>query len=570
MQGYFTELSRYVIAALMILYALCSFLCLWGRLEKKKLLYGMQNLLMFSMQFFMFGDLILVSRNLEYVIYYVFVQVFLLTMAVMVPMIYERTNRLLLNNMCMMLGLGLCMISRLSFNRAIKQYIIVLASLTICLLIPWLLAKIRFWKKLTWIYGFAGIFLLGIVLVLGEVTRGSKISVTIRDIAFQPTEFVKIIFIFFLAAALWEKTTFLRIVLTAAVAGMHVVILVLSKDLGAAVIFFVGYVFVVFAATRNYLYLLLGAVGGSGASWAAYQLFAHVRTRVLAWRDPWAYIDTKGYAITQSLFAIGSGSWFGMGLLKGNPDAIPLVEQDFTFSAVCEELGVVFGIALIFTILVCFLAMMKMAIQVRDRFYQLVVYGIGIMYIFQVFLTVGGGVKFIPLTGVTLPFISYGGSSAMTTMMMFFLIQGIYIRLQQEKEKHNGAKRSGEKESPRTSETAGDFETAGRAGTAAGSGSSGRARTTGLSRTSDISQTTGASGRKDVLEPTGAGRRTGEPRAAGRAGLSGRQSVSGRAGSSERPEASGTPRTAGRTDAAGTPWPTAGGMEGKDSGKRNH
>lgn len=253
-----------------------------------------------------------------------------------------------------------------------------------------------------------------------------------ENITFQPSEFVKIIFVFFLAGALWEKRTFDRVALTAVFAGAHVIVLVLSKDLGSALIFFVGYVFVVFTATGNILYLLLGAAGGSGAAYAAYKIFSHVQTRVLAWRDPWSHLTDESWSITQSLFAMGSGSWFGMGLLKGNPKSIPYVDQDFIFSSICEELGVIFGVCLILITLSCFINICKIAVEVKDRFYQLIVYGIGIMYIFQIFLTVGGGMNLIPLTGVTLPFISYGGSSCMTTMMMFFIVQGIYIRMQQE------------------------------------------------------------------------------------------------------------------------------------------
>ena len=167
-------------------------------------------------------------------------------------------------------------------------------------------------------------------------------------------------------------------------------------------------------------------------------MFSHVRVRVLAWQNPWSYIDNQGYQITQSLFAVGSGSWFGMGLLKGDPTVIPFVSADFIFSSICEELGVVFGICLILVCVCCFITIMQIALRIHDRFYQLIVYGIGAMYIFQIFLTVGGGIKFIPLTGVTLPFISYGGSSVMSTMMMFFVIQGIYIRLQQEGGMHSG------------------------------------------------------------------------------------------------------------------------------------
>ncbi len=305
-----------------------------------------------------------------------------------------------------------------------------LSCWSLWLFIPWLLSRIRFLKKLTWVYAGVGIAMLSAVLILGEVTHGSKLSFSISGVTFQPSEFVKIIFVFFLAGALWENTSFTRVALTAVLAGVHVVVLVVSKDLGSALIFFIAYVFVVFAATRNYFYLLAGALGGSGAAWGAYRLFSHVRDRVTAWQNPWTYIDSKGYAITQSLFAIGTGSWFGMGLFQGNPRAIPYVEADFIFSSVCEELGVIYGICIVLVTLSSFLAMLKIASQIKDRFYQLIVYGAGIMYIFQIFLTIGGGIKLIPLTGVTLPFISYGGSSVMTTMIMFFIIQGIYIRLQ--------------------------------------------------------------------------------------------------------------------------------------------
>ena len=438
MKEYVTELSKYFINICMVIYTLNSFLVFAGERVNDKVIHIVQKILIFLIQIACFADLMLVSGDMQYLFFYAFVQVFLFAMMVMVPLIYEETNRLLLDNMCMLSGIGLCMISRLSFNRAVKQYIIILISLTVSLFIPYLLSRIRFLKKITWLYAAVGISMLSIVLVLGEVTYGSKISFSFAGITFQPSEFVKILFIFFLAGALWEKCDFVRVAITAVIAGIHVIVLVVSTDLGSALIFFVGYVFVVFVTTGNYLYLLCGAAGGSGAAYVAYRLFDHVKTRVLAWRDPWSYIDNQGYQITQSLFAIGSGSWFGMGLLQGNPKAIPKVDADFIFSSVCEELGVIFGICLVLVMISCFVMMMYIAIQIRDRFYQTIVYGIGIMYIFQIFLTVGGGVKLIPLTGVTLPFISYGGSSVMTTMIMFFIIQGIYIRLQQKGGGHNG------------------------------------------------------------------------------------------------------------------------------------
>ncbi|MCM1542938.1 MAG: FtsW/RodA/SpoVE family cell cycle protein [Blautia sp.] len=501
MREYVTELSKYFINICMIIYTLECFLAFVDRWKDSRVLFVTQKLLIFLIQLLCFADLFLVSADMQYVFFYVFVQVFLIAVLAIVPMIYENVNRLLLNNLCMLAGTGLCIISRLSFNKAVKQYIIILVSLIVALLIPYLLSRIRFLKKLTWIYAAVGVGALSLVLLLGDTTYGSKISFSVIGISFQPSEFVKILFIFFLAGALWEKYSFARVAVTAVLAGLHVIVLVISTDLGSALIFFVGYVFVVFAATRNYLYLLCGAVGGSGAAYVAYRLFSHVRTRVLAWRDPWSYIDNQGYQITQSLFAIGSGSWFGMGLLQGDPTKIPKVDADFIFSSVCEELGVIFGICLILVMISCFVMMMWIAMRIRDRFYQLIVYGIGIMYIFQIFLTVGGGVKLIPLTGVTLPFISYGGSSVMTTMIMFFIIQGIYIRMQQEGGRQNGGRKAGgagmagRAGSAGRRGTSGTGTPAGAAGRRGTSGTGTPAGTAGRRRTADAGTLTGKTGR---------------------------------------------------------------------------
>ncbi|MCM1568267.1 MAG: FtsW/RodA/SpoVE family cell cycle protein [Roseburia sp.] len=430
---YIAELSKYFVTAGMVLFTLLDFYAFrYPRESQRRIVCGIQSILIFLIQFFCFYQLILFSKDMQYLFFYLFVQVLLITALKLAPLIYERMNRLLLNNMCLLLSLGLCMISRLSFRKAVRQYIIVIGSLVLSMLIPYLLTKIRFLKKLTWVYALLGITMLSGVLIFGEITRGSKISFSLWGITFQPSELVKILFLFFLAASLWENTSFMQVFITAVVAGLHVIILVISTDLGSALIFFVGFVFVVFIATRNYLYMLAGAVGGSGAAYIAYLIFDHVRIRVLAWQDPWSYIDNQGYQITQSLFAIGSGNWFGMGLFKGNPKAIPFVDADFIFSSFCEELGVITGICVILICLSSFIMMMEIAVQIHDKFYQIIVYGIAIMYVFQIFLTIGGGIKFIPLTGVTLPFISYGGTSVLTTMMMFFIVQGIYIRLQRE------------------------------------------------------------------------------------------------------------------------------------------
>lgn len=427
MQEYILEITKYVLTVSMTCY---SFICIIALLcrSQRRVVYLVQNVLMFIIQSISFLDLFLVSRNVEYIIIYIALQLFILLALCIVPKLYPDCHRLLLNNMCMLLGIGLCIVSRLSLNKAGKQYTIVVASFIVALAVPYLLMKLRFIKRIAWAYAVSGIGILGTVFVMGEVTHGSKISFVVGGLTFQPSEFVKILFVFFLAAALQNNTSLRQLIVAGLFAGIHVIILVISRDLGCALIFYAVFLFVVFVATGKYRYFIAGMIGGSAAACMAYYLFEHVQVRVLAWRDPWSYIDAQGYQITQSLFAVGSGSWFGMGLMRGKPTTIPYVETDFVFSAICEEFGVIFGICVIFVCISCFMAMMQIALSEEDRFYRGIAMGIGIMYIFQIFLTIGGNIKFIPLTGVTLPFVSYGGTSIVVTMLFFFIMQGIYMR----------------------------------------------------------------------------------------------------------------------------------------------
>lgn len=146
------------------------------------------------------------------------------------------------------------------------------------------------------------------------------------------------------------------------------------------------------------------------------------------------------------MFAIGTGSWFGMGLMQGSPDLIPVAESDFIFSAIAEELGLIFALCLILVCVSCYVMFLNIAMEIRNQFYKLVALGLGTCYIFQVFLTIGGVTKFIPSTGVTLPLVSYGGSSMLSTMIMFGIIQGLYIVREDEAEKIENRKVRKERE----------------------------------------------------------------------------------------------------------------------------
>lgn len=412
----------------MTLYTLECFLVFRYKDEKSRRgTYSRQVLLIVLVHFSCFLSICLKTGDIKYLIFYAIFQVLILLVIEAVPMIYPRVNRLLINNACMLVSIGIIMLTRLDFNEAYKQLIIALISFAIASLIPLLMIKIKRIPNKPFVYALIGISLLAAVNLLGNITNGSKLSISIFGVSFMPSEFVKILFVFFVAGMLYKDTSFKNLVITTLLAAIHVCILALSNDLGAALILFVVYVLMVFIASKNFLYLFIGTATGCGASFLAYKLFRHVQVRVQAFVDPFSVIDNEGYQITQSLFALSSGSWFGVGLYGGTPETIPYVETDFIFSAITQELGILFSICLILICLSCFIMFINITFIFKDNFYKYISAGLGITYIFQIFLTIGGGTKFIPSTGVTLPLVSYGGSSVMATILTFFILESMYI-----------------------------------------------------------------------------------------------------------------------------------------------
>ncbi|NMB43598.1 MAG: FtsW/RodA/SpoVE family cell cycle protein, partial [Clostridiales bacterium] len=238
-----------------------------------------------------------------------------------------------------------------------------------------------------------------------------------------------------------QSSDFKHLVKVAILAACHVLILVLQRDLGGALIFYVAFLIMLYVATKKAYYFFTGLVAGSLASYLAYNLFSHVRVRVIAWQDPFSVIDNEGYQVSQSLFAISTGGWFGMGLTQGLPESIPIVDSDFIFSAISEEMGGIYAICLILINITTLIMSYNISAKIQGKFYKLVALGLSSMLGFQGFLSIGGVTKFIPSTGVTLPFISYGGSSLLSCAIMFAIIQGLFILNQdrtQEDRKEDG------------------------------------------------------------------------------------------------------------------------------------
>ncbi len=355
---------------------------------------------------------------------YFFQLAFFILADILQKRIYLRGIPMLYQNMMLLLSVGFVVLTRLSYESAVKQFIMAVLAYCLCSFLPWIFKRFPGLTGLGWLYTLAGLGMLFIVLAAGSEVFGAKNWLTIKSITFQPSEFVKLTFILSMAALLIRegKSKYRNLLLVSVVAALHVGMLALSNDFGGALIFFVVYLLMLFVVSADILFPITALLSGGLAALLAYRYSGHIRERVMAWQDPFSCIEDEGYQMAQSLFAIGSGDWFGTGLYEGMPKTIPIVKSDFIFSGICEELGVVFAALLLFVYINCIIWMMALALERKQPFLFAVTTGAVALFGVQLFLNVGGVIKLIPSTGVTLSFISYGGSSLFSSI---FLFQGI-------------------------------------------------------------------------------------------------------------------------------------------------
>ena len=429
-----TTISKYTILILFALYTYESFAVLRPGMKpkRKEWIYKKQKALTYLLLLNANAVLLCVTMDAR-VLFMAVAEIVFLSIATMVySKIYDGASILVLNNMNMLLGIGFVILTRLDVDRAIKQFVIAIIALIVTVLIPVFISKLKFLNKLSFLYALIGILLLGIVALAGKSEYGAKLNLSLGPVSVQPSEFVKIIFVFFVAAILYDYEELYEVLYATVVALLHVGLLVASRDLGGATIFLITYLCMLYVATKKVWIILGGAGLGVVGGYFAYKLFSHVQTRVIAWLDPLSVIDKEGYQVSQSLFAIGTGGWFGSGLGEGMPTKIPVVSKDFVFAAISEEFGGAFALCLIFVCINCMLMFFNISMSIHDSFFKLIALGLAVEYASQVFITIGGVIKFIPSTGVTLPLVSYGGSSLLSTMIVFAVIQGLYMKRNEE------------------------------------------------------------------------------------------------------------------------------------------
>jgi cell division protein FtsW (lipid II flippase) len=365
-------------------------------------------------------------------------------------------DRLLLPLVGILSGLGLVEVARLAPELAIggpgegtwlflstflvRQMIwLVLGTLVLLavVLVPRDLGWLRRYRY-TWL--FAGLALLAMTLVIGVNPSGfgARLWLGAGGIYFQPSELLKLLLLVFLASYLedrrqvllevevrigrWQLPHLAYLGPMLLMWGFSMLLLIWQRDLGAALLFFGVFLAMLYVATGQGRYVLAGIALLIVAGIVGYRLFDHVALRVDAWWNPWLEASGRSFQIVQSLLAFASGGMLGQGLGQGLPTAIPVVHTDFVFAAIGEEYGLLGGLAVI----ACFALLVGRAFHIalgaRRAFDQLLAAGIGALFGLQSLVIMAGTLRVIPLTGVTLPFVSYGGSSLLASMLMVGLL----------------------------------------------------------------------------------------------------------------------------------------------------
>ena len=327
---------------------------------------------------------------------------------------------------------GVAMLYRINPNTAIKQLIWIALGIIGYILIVVILPDLKSFAKYKNVYMIITLVLMPLALIFGTEQFGAKNWILIGPISFQPSEFAKIALVLYLAAALatYEskksfKEEVKQLFQPALVAGFSMGCMVLQRDLGSALIFFGISITLLYVATskKKYVFTALGlaAIG----SVAGYTMFGHVRERVMIWRDPWKYALGSSYQIVEGMYSIAAGGLFGVGLGQGHFQNLPVKESDMIYAIICEEFGIIFAIGLMIIYFLLFYRVIRAAFVTKDSYSQLIAVGFSTMIACQTLVIIGGIFSVIPLTGITLPIISYGGSSVLTIFFALGILQKI-------------------------------------------------------------------------------------------------------------------------------------------------
>jgi cell division protein FtsW (lipid II flippase) len=342
-------------------------------------------------------------------------------------------------------GLGLIFVRRVDLVReselAVAQTLWTVVSVAFLCAVILLVRRVDLLSRYQYTFGLATLVLLVLPMVPGlsaGIINGARLWVRIAGMTLQPGEIAKITMVLFLAGYLERKRALLSVatqrvgpfLLPAArhlaplllATGAALVVMAGLRDLGSALLFFGAFIAMLYVATGRLAYPAIGAGFFAVGSFIVYHLFGHVRVRIRIWIDPWDRVADEGYQIAQSLFAFGTGGLTGTGLGFGRPQDIPFSETDAIFAVVGEELGLLGATAMLVAFVLLVVRGFKIALTARDEFSTLLALGLTVIIGLQTFIIIGGLTRLVPLTGITLPFVSYGGSSLLSNFVLVALL----------------------------------------------------------------------------------------------------------------------------------------------------
>jgi cell division protein FtsW (lipid II flippase) len=356
------------------------------------------------------------------------VMLLILVQHMLLAWLIPHGDRLMAMLVSFLMTVGLVIQYRLNSSNALNQLVFSCIGIVAMLIMLVLMKKPVVMLYLRIPAAIASVGILLALLFIGKEYGGAVNWISIAGIMFQPSEFVKVAMILILAGSMSEKTEVKKLIMPTLFAVTVAALLVIQRDLGAALLICGTYLIMFYTATGKVGTTLVGLGAGAAGAVASYYMFDHVKARVAIWLNPWATYSTSGYQIAQGLMAIASGGLWGLGLTKGLPKSIPAYNTDYIFAVICEEFGIVFGIAVIALYLVFIIRGALIALNARSRYLMLVAFGCTVLITLQSFIIIAGVIKLIPLTGITMPFVSYGGSSMIACMMLLGILEGVSIQ----------------------------------------------------------------------------------------------------------------------------------------------
>lgn len=337
-------------------------------------------------------------------------------------------------------GVGFVFVSRLDEDLAAAQTIWTGVGIGVFILTLVVVKEVRSLERYRYTFALVGIvtLLLPVIPGLGREVNGARLWVRLGPLNFQPAEIAKVVLVIFFAAYLIEKRELLAVA-TRRIGrvmlpdprhlgplllawGVSLVIMIQEKDLGSSLLFFAVFAIMLYLATGRGAYVGIASLMFVTGAAVAHQAFDHVAVRVSTWLDPWPTASDQGFQLVQSLYAFGSGGFAGTGFGLGHPDKIPNAATDFVFAAIGEELGLLGAMAVLVAYLLFVGSGFRIAARADRPFLKMLAAGLTTIVGVQTFIILGGVTRVIPLTGITLPFISYGGSSLVANFAVLALL----------------------------------------------------------------------------------------------------------------------------------------------------